>query len=130
MRELYKNTVDVDTCHGAFLLHRPESETQGLMEGYQLIIIDEFVQLSREQFERIIRLHLEAFDWNCPQYITPRFTEAELTEALRPVRDRIAELEAENAALRAALQTQGGAARGDGVLSPGDDAMRDGEWRK
>jgi hypothetical protein len=54
--------------------------------------------------ERIIRLHLEAFDWNCPQYITPRFTEAELTEALRPVRDRIAELEAENAALKAALQ--------------------------
>ncbi|WP_372501034.1 pyridoxamine 5'-phosphate oxidase family protein (plasmid) [Tistrella mobilis] len=52
--------------------------------------------------ERIIRLHLEAFDWNCPQYITPRFTEAELTEALRPVRDRIAELEAENAALKAA----------------------------
>lgn len=72
--------------------------------------------------ERIIRLHLEAFDWNCPQYITPRFTEAELTEALRPVRDRIAELEAENAALKAALQTQGGAAWGDGVLSPGDDA--------
>ncbi|WP_372023061.1 pyridoxamine 5'-phosphate oxidase family protein (plasmid) [Tistrella mobilis] len=80
--------------------------------------------------ERIIRLHLEAFDWNCPQYITPRFTEAELIEALRPVRDRIAELEAENAALKAALQTQGGAERGDGVLSPGDDAMRDGEWQR
>ncbi|MGV0761177.1 pyridoxamine 5'-phosphate oxidase family protein [Tistrella mobilis] len=59
--------------------------------------------------ERIIRLHLEAFDWNCPQYITPRFTEAELTEALRPVRDRIAELEAENAALRTALQESAGA---------------------
>jgi hypothetical protein len=25
---------------------------------------------------------LEAFDWNCPQHITPRFTESELAGAL------------------------------------------------
>jgi hypothetical protein len=31
-------------------------------------------------------LRLEAFDWNCPQHITPRFTEAELAQALEPVR--------------------------------------------
>ncbi|MDY7525188.1 pyridoxamine 5'-phosphate oxidase family protein [Sphingomonas sp. 10B4] len=24
--------------------------------------------------ERVFLLHLEAFDWNCPQHITPRFT--------------------------------------------------------
>ena len=29
------------------------------------------------------RLHLEAFDWNCPQHITPRFTEAEIAEPPR-----------------------------------------------
>ena len=34
-------------------------------------------------------LHLEAFDWNCPQHITPRFTEAELDTILAPVRLRI-----------------------------------------
>jgi predicted pyridoxine 5'-phosphate oxidase superfamily flavin-nucleotide-binding protein len=25
--------------------------------------------------ERVILFHLEAFDWNCPQHITPRFSE-------------------------------------------------------
>lgn len=33
-----------------------------------------------------IVIRLEAFDWNCPQYIAPRFTEAELT-ALQTQRD-------------------------------------------
>jgi len=28
-------------------------------------------------------LHLEAFDWNCPQHITPRYTPAEFEAALR-----------------------------------------------
>ena len=45
--------------------------------------------------ERLFRIQVEAFDWNCPQHITPRFTEADLTTAIRPLRDRIAELEAE-----------------------------------
>jgi hypothetical protein len=53
--------------------------------------------------ERGMILAVEAFDWNCPQHIVPRFTEAELVQALVPVRDRIAALEAENAALRARL---------------------------
>lgn len=52
------------------------------------------------QVERIIRLHLRSFDWNCPQHIVPRFTEAELADALRPLNDRLAQLEAENARLR------------------------------
>ena len=53
--------------------------------------------------ERIIRLRLQAFDWNCPQHITPRFTEAEIGEAIQPLRERLARLETENAALRARL---------------------------
>src|SRR5277367_3063510 len=28
--------------------------------------------------ERFFLLHLEAFNWNCPQHITPRFTESEI----------------------------------------------------
>lgn len=53
--------------------------------------------------ERAFLLHLEAFDWNCPQHITPRFTEAEIAAASAPLTDRIAALENENRALRAAL---------------------------
>lgn len=53
--------------------------------------------------ERGVSIAVEAFDWNCPQHITPRFSEAELAPALVPVRQRLEELEAENARLRAEL---------------------------
>ena len=45
----------------------------------------------------------QAFDWNCPQHITPRFTEDEIIESLRGVRERLTGLEDENARLRAEL---------------------------
>ena len=57
----------------------------------------------RAKLERIFRLHLATFDWNCPQHITPRFTEGEISEAVQPLRERLAALEAENAELRAKL---------------------------
>ncbi len=53
--------------------------------------------------ERGLVLTLEAFDWNCAQHITPRYTLPEIAPAVAPLRKRIAELEAENAALRARL---------------------------
>ncbi len=53
--------------------------------------------------EHGLLLHLEAFDWNCPQHITPRFTEAEIAAASAPLTDRLAALESENRALCAAL---------------------------
>jgi predicted pyridoxine 5'-phosphate oxidase superfamily flavin-nucleotide-binding protein len=43
--------------------------------------------------ERIMRIQVEAFDWNCPQHITPRFSEAELEPVLEPLRARIRQLE-------------------------------------
>jgi uncharacterized protein len=61
----------------------------------------------RVKLERVFRLRLEAFDWNCPRHISPRFTEPEIAEAVRPLRDRLAELEAENAELRARLFPNG-----------------------
>ena len=59
--------------------------------------------------ERTLLLHMEAFDWNCRQHIVPRFTEAEIAAAVAPLRDRLAALEAENAALRARLPAEDGA---------------------
>jgi hypothetical protein len=58
--------------------------------------------------ERAILFHLEAFDWNCPQHITPRFSEAELGPALAPIRARLEQLEAENKALREKLAATNG----------------------
>jgi uncharacterized protein len=60
----------------------------------------------KAKMERIFRLRLQAFDWNCPQHITPRFTEEEIATAVQPLRERLAALEAENAALRAASSSQ------------------------
>ncbi len=57
--------------------------------------------------ERILRLRLAAFDWNCPQHITPRFTEGDVMEAIAPLRQRLAELESENAELRGRLASLG-----------------------
>ena len=57
----------------------------------------------KAKIERIFRIRLESFDWNCPQHITPRFTEDEVNEAMRPLRDRLGALEAEIAGLRAKL---------------------------
>jgi uncharacterized protein len=51
--------------------------------------------------ERAILIHVEGFDWNCPQHITPRYTEEELVKALEPMRMRIEKLEEENKRLRA-----------------------------
>ncbi len=43
--------------------------------------------------ERLFRLKVVAFDWNCPQFITPRFTATEVEERERALRERIATLE-------------------------------------
>jgi predicted pyridoxine 5'-phosphate oxidase superfamily flavin-nucleotide-binding protein len=54
----------------------------------------------RAKIERGLIIHLDAFDWNCPQHIVPRFSEAELEPALQPLRARLEALEEENKALR------------------------------
>ena len=45
--------------------------------------------------ERVIVITVEAWDVNCPQHITPRFTESELESRIQGLNNRIAELEAE-----------------------------------
>ena len=53
-----------------------------------------------KKIERIFRIRVTGFDWNCPQYITPRFTAEEVAQAAAPLQKRIAELEAALAAAR------------------------------
>jgi predicted pyridoxine 5'-phosphate oxidase superfamily flavin-nucleotide-binding protein len=56
----------------------------------------------RARPERAILFTIEAWDVNCSQHITERYTQAEIEPAVAGLRDRIAALEAENARLRAA----------------------------
>ncbi|MBM6593578.1 pyridoxamine 5'-phosphate oxidase family protein [Microvirga pudoricolor] len=48
------------------------------------------------RWERAALIRVEAFDWNCPQHITPRFTQEELEPMLAPIREEIETLRAEN----------------------------------
>ncbi len=56
----------------------------------------------RARVERGIVIDVEGVDWNCPQHITPRFTEAEISAATAPLRAELTELRAKLAALQPA----------------------------
>lgn len=43
--------------------------------------------------ERVVTIDVVAFDWNCPKYITPRYTLPDIEELVQPLHRRIAELE-------------------------------------
>ncbi len=78
---------------GRVEIHEHDSEAAALMESFHSADKADVV-------ERVILIHIEAFDWNCPQHITPRYTLEELEEVLAPVREKLAGLEAENSTLR------------------------------
>ncbi len=48
----------------------------------------------KAKIERALVIKVEAFDWNCPQHITQRFTLAEIEPAVSSLRAKIADLEA------------------------------------
>ncbi len=54
--------------------------------------------------ERMLVFHIEAYDWNCPQHITPRYTIADINVAFEGQRNHIAKLEAEVEALKIKLK--------------------------
>lgn len=54
----------------------------------------------QDPIERLTTIRVAAFDWNCPKYIEPRYTEAEIQRMVGP---RLQALADENAELRAKL---------------------------
>lgn len=55
----------------------------------------------RAKVERAMILRIAAYDWNCPQHITPRYTLEEIEQAIKPLREKIVELQSEVVRLRA-----------------------------
>lgn len=49
----------------------------------------------RSSVERLVFIDVVSFDWNCPKYITPRYSAEEIEELADPLKRRIAELEAQ-----------------------------------
>jgi predicted pyridoxine 5'-phosphate oxidase superfamily flavin-nucleotide-binding protein len=58
--------------------------------------------------ERMIVLDVEAWDWNCPQHITPRYTEEEIAAMFAQQQDITATLREEIRALKAKLNNVAG----------------------
>lgn len=54
--------------------------------------------------ERAYLFEVVGFDWNCPQHITPRFTEAELAASVQPLIEENTRLRAEAERLRALIK--------------------------
>ena len=71
---------------GHMTLHEPAARP----DLARLLVVDGY----RGHVERFILVKVEAFDWNCPQHIVPRFNLQELEQILTPLHARIAELEA------------------------------------
>lgn len=62
------------------------------------------VQNYQARIERAMILRVEAFDWNCPQHITERFTIEEIKVINQPLHEHLKKLEAENQRLRGLLE--------------------------
>lgn len=67
----------------------------------------------RARIERAFIITVEAWDWNCPQHITPRYTDAEIEELLAPIQAEVAALKQ----AQAQTQTKPLVALGQGPLS-------------
>jgi len=69
-----------------FLMDYPNRKRLKVLARTEVFDADDRPDLRKEvedpdykgKVERIVVFHLVAFDWNCPQHITPRFTDAEL----------------------------------------------------
>jgi predicted pyridoxine 5'-phosphate oxidase superfamily flavin-nucleotide-binding protein len=91
-----------------FLMDYPRKRRLKIMGRAEVRPLDdaEFAEVfsaeARVGAERIVLIEIVAYDWNCPKYIKPRFSEEEVSAHVAGFVARIAELEAELLALRAA----------------------------
>jgi predicted pyridoxine 5'-phosphate oxidase superfamily flavin-nucleotide-binding protein len=91
-----------------FLMDYPNKKRLKIWAEAEVIDPDDQPELAKQlvtpgydaTVERIIIFKVQAFDWNCPQHITPRFTEDEVKASQKTLTARIAELERENKGLR------------------------------
>ena len=60
-------------------------------ELYQSLDLDNY----KFRPERMMVFHIEAYDWNCPQHIIPRYTVEEINQAFSPQQEYITKLEEE-----------------------------------
>lgn len=74
-------------------------DIDGNTELYDKLNLDDY----KFKPERIILLKVKAYDWNCPQHITPRYTVEEIRDEFMAQHEYINKLRTENAELKAQL---------------------------
>lgn len=88
-----------------------------VIESDQALIDKLFDDGYRARPQRAILFTIEAWDVNCSQHITARFTQAEIAAATEVLQGRLARLEAENAELKTKL-IQMKAAQNNNAVAP------------
>lgn len=85
-----------------FLMDYPQRSRLKILGHARVLPASEASELAAQliapansQVERVVIVDVVTFDWNCPKYITPRYTKAEVESVVAPLRARIAELEAQ-----------------------------------
>lgn len=72
-------------------------------------LVEQLAVEGQGRVERLMTIRIVAMDWNCPQFITPRFDQSEISAMIGPemtrMQARIEELEAENALLKGTSKT-------------------------
>ena len=71
------------------ILGRARVVASDAAEAIEKLVVD----APEARIERGILIDVEAFDWNCPQHITERYSLSEIEQATAALRNRIAELE-------------------------------------
>lgn len=100
---LSTGNVSVNDRVSLFLMDYPNKERLKIMGHAKVLDAREHRDLVKKVAppemtaltERVFVIQVVSFDWNCPQYITPRFTAEEVEAAVAPMRARLAELEAQ-----------------------------------
>jgi ferredoxin-NADP reductase/predicted pyridoxine 5'-phosphate oxidase superfamily flavin-nucleotide-binding protein len=98
-----------------FFMDYPNRRRLKLLGRVRLVSLEETDLLEqledanyRARVERGFVIHVEAFDWNCPQHITPRYTEAYIEDLTAPLLEENGKLKSyQHGSGRALLQTLG-----------------------
>ncbi|PKP72708.1 MAG: pyridoxamine 5-phosphate oxidase [Alphaproteobacteria bacterium HGW-Alphaproteobacteria-6] len=86
-----------------FFMDYPQRQRLKLLGHVRMVGLDEAPDLAAAlidqpygaRVEHALVVEVEAFDWNCPQHITPRYSLAEIAPSIDALKARIGELEAE-----------------------------------
>ena len=94
--------INVDNRVSLFFMDYPNRTRLKMLGRVELIDIEDTESLARlevdnyrARVERGFLIHVEAFDWNCPQHITPRYSETEVEKMMALLAEENQRLNAE-----------------------------------